>query len=199
MLLLPSVSIGNVPQLALDLLIHTYDFKLVRSLRDDYMYPVVGPRDFTTKPEPGISTPAELYSLNDIKIVQLRSPHLPNCRQKFLDQLAADLDEKPDLIIGSASAGMRSEELGEARLVQYNTKLSPLFEAGIFEPAIAKFGADGIVLYTYEGDNTENAEQVASDLVKRLELEPKSFVYPESWKRLYGKRIPDSFEEGLYA
>jgi len=47
-LLIPSVSIGNVPQLTCDLLIATLKLPLVGYLHSSYIYPAVGTKEGTT-------------------------------------------------------------------------------------------------------------------------------------------------------
>jgi proteasome chaperone 2 len=44
-LIIPSVSCGNIPQLTVDLLIHSLDFSLVSRLDDSYLHPFASPVD----------------------------------------------------------------------------------------------------------------------------------------------------------
>lgn len=53
----PTVSIGNVPQLASDLIIHTFKLERVGFLDDDSVMPVSGVREDTDAP--GTTVPIE--------------------------------------------------------------------------------------------------------------------------------------------
>lgn len=94
-LIVPAVSVGNVPQLAVDLLIYSLDMKLVGRLNEEFVYPFSGPRDSpsillsdssNSSKHTGISTAIEVFNSKSlgITVVQVRSPTLPNCRRKFV-------------------------------------------------------------------------------------------------------------------
>lgn len=91
-LIVPSVSVANVPQLAIDLLICTLDLQLVCRLPEDYVYPFAGPRDLpatgsTKNPkDSGITTALEVFTskTHGISVIQVRSPTLPGCRNRFI-------------------------------------------------------------------------------------------------------------------
>lgn len=197
---LPTVSTGNVPQLALDLLIYTYGFKLVKSLDDEHLYPFAGPLDGLTLPvEQGLTTACQLFQLNDIELIQIRSPPLPGQKSKFIDAIKSQLKGKV-LVAGSANAGMKLEDLGQLRVAEYTKDTIPdrLPESGYAVEAVKALDADAIVLFTYEGDNIANAKELATILAQRLGLPSKPFQQPISWTRVYGKDIPTGVEQGLY-
>lgn len=59
-LIIPSVSIGNVPQLAIDLLVHTLHIPLVGYLTSPYLVPCAGTREGCSAfGEGGIACPLE--------------------------------------------------------------------------------------------------------------------------------------------
>lgn len=86
LLIIPTVSIGNVPQLTVDLLIHTYEFIKVGILNDFYLFPFVGPQDGIELKEEGSSNGLEVYYNNNLKIVILhqRSPVIVGFMEKFV-------------------------------------------------------------------------------------------------------------------
>ncbi|KAF8737391.1 hypothetical protein AX14_012891 [Amanita brunnescens Koide BX004] len=87
-LVIPIVSVANVSQLAVDLLIASLSLKYVATLDPSYFIPVIGGRDDGV---PGITTPFELYT-NDIvnvAVIQQRSPVLKSRKQEFADSLVA--------------------------------------------------------------------------------------------------------------
>lgn len=195
--IIPSVSIGNVPQLAIDLLLSTYDFDLVKCLEEECLSPFAGPRDFTDHPQPaGIATPAQLYRKGDIWIVQLRSPVLPFQKHKFVRQLKLELPQGDTLIVSSANAGARIEQ--GPQLVRLSKLSEPLQDSGFTQEAMESFESEALVLYTYEGDNVADAQQLARNLVERLGLDSRIFKTPISWKHIYGKDAPLGLEQGIY-
>lgn len=199
-IVLPTVSTGNVPQLALDLLIYTYGFKLVKSLGDEYLYPFVGPLDGLELPlGQGLTTACQLFQLDNIALIQLRSPPLPGRKLKFIEGIKSQIDGKV-LIAGSANAGMQLENLDRLRIAQYTKDTIPpvLPESGYAVDAVKALDAEAIVLFTYEGDNIGNAKELAVVLAQKLGLPSKPLKQPLSWTRVYGKDIPLGVEQGLY-
>ena len=88
-LIVPLVSTGNVPQLALDLLLHSLssEFDFVKSLDSTFVHPFVGPLDYVldqqvpvlfskTAPQKIYSTALELYynESKDLYVLQQRTP-----------------------------------------------------------------------------------------------------------------------------
>lgn len=91
--IIPAISLGNVPQLAVDLLIHTLDCKLVQQLDDFYLYPFISPVDYPVKanvsPKPGVLKPLEVYWDQKTKtaIIQQRSPVIGQFMDRFVDEV----------------------------------------------------------------------------------------------------------------
>ncbi|PVF98952.1 hypothetical protein CPB86DRAFT_757524 [Serendipita vermifera] len=85
-LILPSISKGNVPQLACDLLIASLGLKQTGFLDAKYLVPVVGGREGGEK---GISTPLEVFSsdTSGVVVVQQRSPVLKVFKEEFVQAL----------------------------------------------------------------------------------------------------------------
>lgn len=114
-LIIPSVSIGNVPQLATDLLIQTFDFTRIAHLKDQYLYPFASPIDYSVSqgPQPGISTALELYysEKHKLTLVQQRSPIIPTFAKKFVQDVMVpfinDMDFKEILLLDSGDSGLK--------------------------------------------------------------------------------------------
>ncbi|KAI9569646.1 PAC2 family-domain-containing protein [Boletus coccyginus] len=85
-LLVPVVSVGNVAQLAADLLIASLKLDRVGVFDPKYLVPVVGAREDGTA---GLTTPIELFGQANSKIavIQQRSPVLKSFKQQFSDTL----------------------------------------------------------------------------------------------------------------
>jgi len=80
------VSIANVPQLAVDLVISSLDLHRIGFFNPRDIVPVVGARD---DGEQGITTPLELYGKEgiDIVVMQQRSPALKDRKHQFVQDL----------------------------------------------------------------------------------------------------------------
>lgn len=113
-LIVPSISMANVPQLAVDLLIHTLKLEKVASLDDKYLYPFSAPID--TMPgedsKVGISTAVEIYHLKQLQItaIQQRSPILPGFTEHYVNETIAPFLSQHKFknvwILDSVDAGM---------------------------------------------------------------------------------------------
>ncbi|KAF7729356.1 Proteasome assembly chaperone 2 [Apophysomyces ossiformis] len=86
-LILPSVSIGNVPQLTCDLLIHTLKLERCGFIEDNAVMPVAGGRE---EGQPvGIAVPVEVFQSEDHRwtVIQQRAPTFRDKRQQFINNL----------------------------------------------------------------------------------------------------------------
>lgn len=117
-LVIPSVSVGNVPQLTADLLIHSLNLKIVGRLNSQYLYPFAGPRDSASS-EAGISTAIEVFSGSNplcpekdskITVIQIRSPILPRCKKLFISNVLTpfirEFDFLETVIMGSSNSAL---------------------------------------------------------------------------------------------
>ncbi|NXN08765.1 PSMG2 protein, partial [Indicator maculatus] len=90
-LLKPAVSVGNVGQLAIDLVISTLDMTKIGYFYTDCLVPMVGNNPYATSEENSkeLSINAEVYSLPSKKLVvlQIRSPFIKNKYRPFCDTL----------------------------------------------------------------------------------------------------------------
>ncbi|XP_029446816.1 proteasome assembly chaperone 2 [Rhinatrema bivittatum] len=90
-LILPAVSVGNVGQLAADLIISTLDMTKVGYIYTDCLVPVVGNNPYATSEEnaPELSINAEVYSLatKKLAVIQIRSPIVKNKSRSFCQLL----------------------------------------------------------------------------------------------------------------
>ncbi|CAK9439590.1 uncharacterized protein LODBEIA_P36900 [Lodderomyces beijingensis] len=112
-LILPSISIGNIPQLTIDLLIHNYDFTKIGYLDDLYLYPFASPVDYATPPPPpGISHAVEVYhsAKLGLVLVQQRSPIAPTYTPSYVMQIIVPFIQNNKfskcVILNSADAGV---------------------------------------------------------------------------------------------
>lgn len=97
LLILPSISVANVPQLTADLLLHTLPFVKVATLDDEYLHSFVAPVDYvedvSSKRPTGISFGLELHHCKDknITLVQQRSPVIAGLHEEHVDKVILPL------------------------------------------------------------------------------------------------------------
>lgn len=233
-LVIPAVSSGNIPQLAVDLLIHTLNAPLVTRLSDEHVYPIAGARDVPSGqkvPNKSVTTAVEVYHARGITFVQIRSPTLPGHRTKFVKEtilpFVAEHKFRNTVVVGSATPGLQldpsrlrfkvfSDSSVHSELVERFKLLSldhgqaavavekvpdKLDESGIIVDVMKTVeSACGVVMYAYEGDNFQDAEELAEKLTVLLDVKNvKGWKRPESWKGAYGRDVSVGLEEGLYA
>lgn len=205
MIIIPSVSLGNVPQLALDLLIHTYGFEPVKVLSDESLCPFIGPMDYSSssKPSKGIATACQLFKLGDSYIVQVRSPPLLGHKAQFVRQLKSELTEhlsnEQYIAIGSALAGV--SDSGSLSSITETQSATSLPDSGYLPELLKQFGESmtALVSWVHEGDNSIDAINMARAIIQKLGWEqPENLVQPVSWSKLYGSSVPLGIENGLY-
>lgn len=127
-LIIPSISIGNIPQLSIDLLIHTLNFTKVATLDDVYVYPFASPLDYSKTPKHGISHSIEIYfneKLN-LTLIQQRSPILPSYVQSYVTEIiipfVKSFSFKKVVILDSLDAGL-FEHVNAGDIEVYNSEV----------------------------------------------------------------------------
>ncbi|KAI8349869.1 PAC2 family-domain-containing protein [Mortierella sp. GBAus27b] len=114
-LILPSVSIGNVPQLTTDLLLATLALDRIGCIEDENVVPVVGPADrphessssASAGATPTLSLAVEVFQSKDGKwtVIQQRSPTVRHRSHHYVDNLVQFIkDAGFGLVVVLASA-----------------------------------------------------------------------------------------------
>ncbi|KAJ1978015.1 hypothetical protein H4R35_002076 [Dimargaris xerosporica] len=111
--MLPSVSLGNVPQLCCDLLISTLQLAPVGYLDDPCVTPVVGPPAYAHTQET-MSTCLQVFQSNDkaLTVVQQRAPLLHGQLKPFVDnmiQFMTDAQFSQVLLLSTIDARVRND------------------------------------------------------------------------------------------
>lgn len=139
-LIIPTISEGNIPQLAVDLLIYSLGAKFVKILDDTHLYPFVGPRDgaqgssYEDAGAPPLSTPIELYETEDksLALIQIRAPTLPRSQTNFVTKtlipLIHDGAYSEVIVAGSSNAGMQHNIEPNHRIKLYGDGVSKRLE-----------------------------------------------------------------------
>lgn len=128
-LIIPSISIGNIPQLTNDLLIHTLELDKIGSLNDTYLYPFASPIDSLSRHEvfKGISTAVEIYyseKLN-LTLIQQRSPIIPSYTRSYVNDVIIPFIKESNItqfiILDSSDAGLM-EGLSQGTIKLYSNE-----------------------------------------------------------------------------
>lgn len=86
-LVMPVVAVGNVGQLAVDLIISTFSLSRVGHIHTDCLIPMAGSNPYSTRKEDadGVHTAAEVYMSREMKlaVLQIRSPVIQKRTKKF--------------------------------------------------------------------------------------------------------------------
>lgn len=86
-LIMPVVAVGNVGQLAADLIISTFSLTRVGHIHTDCLIPMAGSNPYSTRTEDadGVHTAAEVYMSREMKmaVLQIRSPVIQKRSKKF--------------------------------------------------------------------------------------------------------------------
>ncbi|KAB7503970.1 Proteasome assembly chaperone 2, partial [Armadillidium nasatum] len=109
--ILPSVCVGNVGQLAMDLLISTLETVKIGILHHPALLPIVGYDPYNNK-STEISTAADLHLCKDKKVVllQIRSPLIKVEKESFLKELSSwvsDCAFRSAIVLSSSHAQLR--------------------------------------------------------------------------------------------
>ncbi|XP_049280827.1 proteasome assembly chaperone 2 [Anopheles funestus] len=88
--IVPSVSVGNVPQLTVDAVIETLQLEPIGLLWSPALIPIVGAPAFEHTANDTVTTTAELYisKAEKLLVLQIRAPLVGPLRQSFLDELS---------------------------------------------------------------------------------------------------------------
>ncbi|GEQ70200.1 hypothetical protein JCM33374_g3876 [Metschnikowia sp. JCM 33374] len=124
-LLVPSISIANIPQLTSDLLLHSLDFEKVATLSDEYLYPFVSPVDHAaSSPAPqGVSFGLEVFvcQKQKLSLIQQRAPLMPGFASRHVTEVIAPFVEacsfKHVVVLHSLDAGLARDAFpGDTRV-----------------------------------------------------------------------------------
>lgn len=217
-LIIPAVSVANVPQLTSDLLLHSLGFVKVACLDDTFLYPFAAPVDYVagSKPPPGVSAALEVFfsEAYNLTLVQQRSPILPGFAAKYVSDVVVPFVNKHSfrhvvlLELAQASLGNDGTAAGSTRVFSHldavsdvlsSLKIADAHQLDLDTPLLS-FG-DALVLqcgnkvqwcafltYVYEGDNFHDATRLADDILKALGIGEIKWLRPVSWTGVYGDR-----------
>jgi len=230
-LLLPSVSVGNVGQLAIDVVLATLRPTLVSQVVHPSLIPCCG-SDPLDPSSTALTTAMQLYVHTGARlaVLQLRSGLLPGEGGAFLRDLLAWAEGRGlarlVMLASSHSHHRGDRQLQGGSPLRYLATTALLaaapppksFAAFENEVALVPGGGEGVVVpggglaarfvraceekgvegcvllkFCAEGDNTQDAMQVAEYLEQYLPWRPAgqaSYLAPPSWAHLFGPPAP---------
>ncbi|KAI9492006.1 PAC2 family-domain-containing protein [Zychaea mexicana] len=206
-LILPSVSIGNVPQLTCDLLIHTLQPERVGFIANEAVMPVAGARE----DRPGASLAVEVFQTKDQQwtMVQQRAPTIKGTRRQYIRDLVAFIQKyrfSRVIVLTSADASMRTDlqitgipfrflgspvkgvsELESEELL-HGTGIGKSLYKALNE---AQVPTTMIVMFALEGDNVSDSFHLADVFNTATEIRSTKgpWTPPKSWDHLFGAPV----------
>ncbi|KAJ8964615.1 hypothetical protein NQ314_004750 [Rhamnusium bicolor] len=218
-LILPTVSVGNVPQLAVDLLITTYNFNKITTIWHPAIVSSVGDDPYHSD-RGEICTACELYGNKELKLatIQLRSTVETKLALKFfrdLQEAILPLNLKNVVILSSAFDYELRNINNEKFYYISNEEIEDVMESNnvkLLEPSLnGKYFINGsgfatklyeilklnvnctlLVKYVSEGDNRPDALMTLRKMFKLFAIndsEPK-IIFPTSWEFVFGGPPP---------
>lgn len=212
--IIPSLGVGNVSQLSVDLIISTLKMKQVAVGFHDALIPMYGPSAFQHEPKSFThAMNAYLDAEKKLLVFQIRSPLVGQYTKDFLNKLTEFLKKSQVsrvVILGSCFSfekhDMESSPFeyisnekfdksadSKIELVK-NEREEPIFGDGWGQRLLKTCTASEIPAvmfykYSHDGDNTLDAAMLAIEVNKYVSLfeskEP-TLIRPDSWKLLFG-------------
>ncbi|XP_012691549.2 proteasome assembly chaperone 2 [Clupea harengus] len=125
-LLMPAVSVGNVGQLAVDLIISTLQLPKVGHFHTDSLIPMVGNNPYATSAENAndLSTNAEVYCSKDLKlaVLQIRTPIIQTRIRQFRKNIVSWIKSSgfsKTVILSSSHAYQRDDQQLQGTPLRY--------------------------------------------------------------------------------
>ncbi|KAI8137777.1 PAC2 family-domain-containing protein [Fennellomyces sp. T-0311] len=203
-LILPSVSIGNVPQLTCDLFIHTLHPERVGYIANEAVMPVAGPREGAA----GVSLAVEVFQTKDQQwtFIQQRAPTFKGKRRQYVRDLVAFIQKHRFarvIVLTSADATFRTDtqitsapfrfigapvngipELESEELLHGTGIGRSLYKA----LADAHVPVSMVVMFALEGDNVSDSFHLADVINAAAQIRSTQgpWTPPKSWDYLFG-------------
>ncbi|KAI9276563.1 PAC2 family-domain-containing protein [Sporodiniella umbellata] len=216
-LILPMVSIGNVPQLTADLFIHTFALQRIGFIDSHHVLPVSGARE--DNQQRGTTVPIEVYqsSCRRWTCVQQRAPTAKGRRKGYVEdmvqfasqfqhvylltsvdassRLDSQINSIPFRVLGKHT--QRSLDLGVPLLETPADQKLHLPGAGltslIYEKLFDK--ATLFLMFALEGDNVQDSIEFGNYVNTALDIHTlQQWTPPKSWEFLFGSPFnPDLY------
>lgn len=137
---MPAVAVGNVGQLAVDLIVSTLNMSRVGFIHTDCLIPMAGNNPYTTCKEDAeeLHTPAEVYTAAEQKlaVLQIRAPIIQAKSKKFRQLLVSWIKASGfsrTIVLSSSHAYQRDDQQLQSTPVRY-----------LFTPSLMKVSGDAL-------------------------------------------------------
>ncbi|KAG7279964.1 hypothetical protein CRUP_025216 [Coryphaenoides rupestris] len=144
-LILPAIAVGNVGQLAADLLVSTLCMRRVGYLHTACLVPMVGPNPFSSSAQDAaeLHTTAEVYTDAEKKlaVLQIRSPVIQSRSRKFRKLLVSWIKASEfsrTVVLSSSHAYQRDDQQLKGSLLRYLA--TPTMQASASGTALTELG-----------------------------------------------------------
>jgi len=210
-LIIPSVSVGNVPQLTVDLIISTYELTKAASIWHPAVVPSVGADPFYAN-NTTICTACELYTNAKLKlaVIQLRSTLEQQFIKSFMTEFTAELHKIKfgKIIILSSLFAQNMHDVTAPKFLykanKENLEIPPIGDedtvgsgfANRLYNALTESDTLNVILifkYTSEGDNRPDAVEVVNllkSMHSKLMEKQCDIKFPYSWEFVFGNPPP---------
>ncbi|XP_019871350.1 proteasome assembly chaperone 2 [Aethina tumida] len=216
-LIIPSVSVGNAPQLCVDLIIATFGLKKIANIWHPAIISTVGSDPYADNCTE-LCTACELYSNDESKIsvIQLRSSLEHKLASTFFKDLKSSLESfnlKRIVLLGSGfdyelrtvsnhkfyyTSNENIQKLMEDnRIKQLQENLNGKivihgdgFTGILYKILNDKFKTTALVKYVSEGDNIPDAVSMLETICAIYKINHPQLKIPSSWKYLFGGPPP---------
>ncbi|XP_008420303.1 proteasome assembly chaperone 2 [Poecilia reticulata] len=125
-LVMPAVAVGNVGQLAVDLIVSTLNMSRVGYFHTDCLIPMAGNNPYASGKEDAeeLHTPAEVYTAAELKlaVLQIRSPIIQMRSKKFRQQLKSWIKASGfsrTVVLSSSHAYQRDDQQLQGTSLRY--------------------------------------------------------------------------------
>ncbi|XP_029976023.1 proteasome assembly chaperone 2 [Salarias fasciatus] len=139
-LLLPAVAVGNVGQLAVDLIVSTLNMSRVGHIHTDCLIPMSGNNPYATCKDDAeeLHTPAEVYTAAELKlaVLQIRAPIIQTKSKKFRQLLVSWIKSSGfsrTVVLSSSHAYQRDDQQLQGNPLRY-----------LVTPSLLKVSADAL-------------------------------------------------------
>ncbi|XP_026203317.1 proteasome assembly chaperone 2 [Anabas testudineus] len=139
-LVMPAVAVGNVGQLAVDLIVSNLNMSRVGHIHTDCLIPMAGNNPYATCKDDAeeIHTPAEVYTAPELKlaVLQIRAPIIQTKNKKFRQLIVSWIKASGfsrTVVLSSSHAYRRDDQQLQGSPVRY-----------LFTPSLLKVSADAL-------------------------------------------------------
>ena len=142
-----------------------------------------------------------LYTQFDIsprfQVLHVRDPN-PNAQSDVAEKMekltlskASELTESPTTSVQGPSGETKEKRFPASGYLRNFLRMAE-------DDKYSKREVTALVMFAAEGDNSEDAKDMASVVAKSVDVEVAEWKTPKSWEGLFGENVRKGAEEGLF-